>query len=129
MKDAMSKMRVLESLDRLGIPLEEDMASYDHRDTGLPFNVMISSKGGAKHGPRVKFQQDYGSRMNVSNVASVTVSDEPKVARGHEWKLPSNNFVMAAEFVRLNRRILLKYWNNAILTRELEAGLKKVRHE
>ena len=116
-----------ESVDRFGLSvLEEDMASYDSRDTGLNFNVMILSRGGAKHGPRVKFQQDYGKRMDADNVASVTISDDPHVVRGHKWSLSSSDFEKAVKFIKQNKAILLKYWRNEILTRELEAGLKKV---
>ncbi len=117
-----------ESVDAFGLPsLEEDMASYDKRDTGLPFNVMILSRGGAKHGPRVKFQQDYGTRMNADNVASLTISDDPHLVRGHEWRLSPSDFKAAVKFIKMNRAILLKYWRNEILTRELEASLKKVQ--
>ena len=116
-----------ESVDHFGLPtLEEDMASYDKRDTGLPFNVMILSRGGAKHGPRVKFQQDYGKRMNTDNIASVTISDDPHVVRGHKWSLSTSDFEKAVKFIKLNKAILLKYWKNEILTRDLEDGLKKV---
>lgn len=120
--------KLSEAVDSFGIPTEltEDMASYDSRDTGLSFNVMILSRGGAKHGPRVKFQQDYGKRMNADNVASLTISDDPKLVRGHHWLLSTQDFKRAVEFVRLNKSLLLKYWRNEILTRELEAGMKRV---
>ena len=102
----------------------EDACIYSFSDTGLPFNSLIL--GGAKHGPRVKFQQDYGKRMNADNVASVTISDDPHVVRGHKWSLSSSDFEKAVKFIKQNKAILLKYWRNEILTRELEAGLKKV---
>jgi hypothetical protein len=117
---------ISEQVDTYGMPLEEDMASYDSRDTGLPFNVLILSRGGAKHGPRVKFQQDYGQRMNADNVTSLTISDEPRVVRGHSWKLSPSDFKLAVKFIKLNKVVLLKYWRNEIMTRELENSLKKV---
>lgn len=115
-----------EAVDSFGIPLAEDMASYDKRDTGLPMNVIILSRGGEKHGPRVKFQQDHGQRLNRRNTTSVTISDDPKIPKGQKWELSAQDFKMACQFIRKNKALLLKYWRGELLTRELEAGLTKV---
>lgn len=121
---------ISEDVDTFGIPREEivaeDMASYDYRDTGLPMNVIILSRGGEKHGPRVKFQQDYGQRLKSDDAISLTISNDPEVPRDQKWKLSSNDFKMAREFVLKNKDLLLKYWMGELLTRDLEAGLVKV---
>lgn len=114
-------------IDDFGIPsLSEDMASYDFRDTGLPMNTIILSKDGEKHGPRVKFQQDYGKRLNSNNTTSVTISEYLEVPRSQKWQLSSKDFALAREFILKNKDVLLQYWSGEILTRELEARLVKV---
>lgn len=57
----------LNEVDNSGIPILEDMASYREEDTGLPFIVVILSRSGAKHGPRVKFQQNYSSNLTTTS--------------------------------------------------------------
>lgn len=124
------KKAMSEEVDGFGIPkdqsIAEDMASYDYRDTGLPMNVIILSKGGERHGPRVKFQQDYGRRLKSDEAVSLTISDNPEVPRDQKWKLSTQDFKMAREFVIKNKDLLLRYWRGELLTRDLEAGLMKV---
>jgi hypothetical protein len=118
--------RVSESVDGFGIPLFEDMASYDYRDTGLPMNVVILSRSGESHGPRIKIQQNYAKDLRKDDLVSVTISGDPVVPRGQKWLLTAKDFRLARKFVLLNLEILLKYWNGEMLTRELELEMKKV---
>lgn len=109
-------------LDQFGIPLEEDMAAYREEDTGLPMIVVILSKGGAKHGPRVKLQQDHSKNLNKDNLVSVSISSSPEVVAG-KWKLSSSDFQLASDFITAHRKVLLAYWDYKLLTRDLEQKL------
>lgn len=122
------KKNISENVDEFGLPISEDVASYDHRDTGLPMNVIILSRSGERHGPRVKFQQDYGQRLKSGNdhTTSLTVTADPKVPRDQRWRLTTKDFLLAREFILKNKDLLLKYWRGELLTRELESSLMKI---
>lgn len=118
MLSAINKV-VCESLDDFGDSSDEDLAVYGEQDTGLVFNTVILSGGDLQ--PMVKFQQDCAGKINHDNMAGLSITDDPVVIY-EEWYLKQSDLELAKKY----KAILLQYWRAEIMTRELEANLKKV---
>lgn len=102
-----------------------EMANYYFEDTGLPMPIYISDKRGVNHGARIKVSCLYSKTSNKQ--FSITISDNPEVVANHDvGNIKSSDIKKAIEFVKLNKDILLQYWNLAISTGTLVKNMKKV---
>ncbi len=86
-----------------------EMANLRPERTGLPFVVFISQKGGARHDVRVKIAR--GAKVRPSEMATVAVCPKPRVIRG---ALDPDDLVLLAEWIELNKDVLIDYWNGDI---------------
>ena len=84
-------------------PLYE-MSNVLTKYTGLPTTIWISAKRG-NHGARIKI---YKEKNGSGSSFTVTVSDEPKVI-GTSF-LKSKELKKVVEFIKLNKELLLKFW-------------------
>jgi hypothetical protein len=101
-----------------------DMANLFPRNTGLPRAVYVSPRN-APHDVRVKVCLVPGDRMLADQTASVAlppdiheVSDPPL--------LPSDVMAAVTAWARLNRDVLIAYWDGGIDTMELMQRLRRI---
>ncbi len=86
-----------------------EMANLRPERTGLPFVVFISQKGGARHDVRVKVA--HGAKVRASEMITVAVRPNVRVIRG---ALDPADLARLAEWIELNRDVLIDYWNGNI---------------
>lgn len=86
-----------------------DMANLDPERTGLPFVVFISQKGGARHDVRIKLART--AKVRPSEMLTVAVRPAPRVIRGD---MNSLEFTLVCQWIELNRKVLIDYWDGTI---------------
>ena len=84
--------------------------------------IWVSPKMG-KHGPRIKVQRKSGNKVIPNNWISITVEDEPRIIKGIITRKAYDQIV---EFIKLNRKILVAYWEQKISTKDFSKKLKKI---
>ena len=85
------------------------MANLRPERTGLPFVVLISQKGGARHDVRVKVA--HGARVRPSEMVTVAVRPVVRVIRG---SLDASDLVVLRQWIELNRDVLVNYLDGVI---------------
>ncbi len=99
-----------------------EMANLPTKRTGLPFVVWISPKGSARHDVRVKVSP--GPKALPSEMASVAIRPAVRVVEG---SLSAGNLALLAQWVELNRDVLVKYWDGEIeYTEDAIAAIRAV---
>jgi len=86
-----------------------EMANLRPERTGLPFVVFISQMSGARHDVRVKIAR--GAKVRASEMITVAVRPNVRVMRG---ALDPDDLARLAEWIELNRDVLVDYWNGNI---------------
>jgi hypothetical protein len=100
-----------------------EMANLRPERTGLPFVVFISQKGGARHDVRVKIAR--GAKVRPAEMVTVVVRPRVRVIRG---ALDPNDLAQLAEWIDLNRDVLIDYWNGDIeYTEDALGALRPLR--
>jgi hypothetical protein len=100
------------------------MANLRQKTTGLPMVIWVSERGDAKHGARIKVSTSHSEKINISESVSVSITEPPEIMAG--IGLSNKDFQLVAEFIRLNKKLLLAYWNSEIDTADLISDLKKI---
>lgn len=99
------------------------MANLRPERTGLPYVVFISQRGGARHDVRVKIAR--GPRVKPSEMVTVAIRPAVRVIRG---RLDPEEFALLADWVDLNRDVLVRYWDGEIeYTEDAIAALQPLR--
>lgn len=100
-----------------------EMANLRPERTGLPYVVFISQRGGARHDVRVKIAR--GPRVKPSEMVTVAIRPAVRVIRG---RLDPEEFALLADWVDLNRDVLVRYWDGEIeYTEDAIAALQPLR--
>jgi hypothetical protein len=86
-----------------------DMANLRPECTGLPFVVFISQRGGARHDVRIKLAR--GPKVRPAEMITVAVRPRPRIIRG---EMSTPEFDLVTQWIELNRRVLLDYWDGII---------------
>lgn len=93
-----------------------EMANISTKKTGLPVIVWISVKF-ENHKPRIKI-------MNKNCKVSISIEDKPQILVGN---CKSNKIIeQVKKWIKINKNVLLDYWNMKITTDEAIELLKKV---
>ena len=100
-----------------------EMSNIRKSESGLPVNIWASYKN-ASHGPRIKVQTNYGTKM-TDDFFSITISDEPKVI-GKTGEIKSSDIILVKKFIMLNKELLLKFWKDEIGASDVFNNLKKL---
>jgi hypothetical protein len=106
---------------------EEDfflMANLRQKTTGLPMVIWVSEHGDAKHGARIKVSTHHSEKINIHETVSISIAESPEIVAGQG--LNNRDLQLVAEFIGLNKPLLLDYWNSEIDTSELITGLVKL---
>jgi hypothetical protein len=86
-----------------------EMANLRPERTGLPFVVFISQRGGARHDVRVKVAPS--AKVRPAEMVTVAVRPRVRIIRG---RLDPEDLARLAEWIELNRAVLVDYWNGEI---------------
>jgi hypothetical protein len=95
-------------------PEPEGQASYEMANlrperTGLPFVVLISQRGDARHDLRVKVAR--GAKVRPSEMVTVAIRPAIRVVRG---SLDPRDLALLTRWIDLNRNTLIEYWDGDI---------------
>ncbi|HJU10018.1 MAG TPA: hypothetical protein VJ728_04035 [Candidatus Binataceae bacterium] len=93
-----------------------EMANLFPATTGLPMTVWVSPRGNARHDIRVKVNMTHGNQIDPSNTAVVGVRPTPHMIAG---TLKPDEQRAVFEWVSLNTRALIEYWEGDIDTIQL----------
>ena len=102
-----------------------EMSNLQPSESGLKPVIMISGKGGAKHGARIKVSNIAGTFHDTDNF-TVTCEHEPRIIGNS--KIHSKHLKDVVDWVKKNHDHLHHVWHNyGIMTREeVESGLSKL---
>ena len=99
------------------------MANLPPRLTGLPMVVWLLERGRARHDARIKVSRTHGIRIDPTNTVTVAVRPAPRLATGD---LSRADLRVVAEWIELNRDVILDYWHGRIFTDELLQRIKSI---
>lgn len=107
-----------------------EMSNLRKNQTGLPVNIWVDDIGverKSKHNqPRIKFQNDNADRMHEETI-SMSISENPEILQKNQKINISNEDVnKIKKFVKLNKNVLIEYWNQNIELLELFKRIKKI---
>ena len=106
----MTMLQLIEDISWLYCqPVVLEMANMQPRETGLSTIVHVMSRGGAKHGSRVKVSNIAGRFAHDDNF-TVTAESEPRVIG--RCKLKQEHLEDILDWVRLNRDHLHYVWEH-----------------
>jgi hypothetical protein len=116
------------AVKRAGRAHEEEEAPFERgnlrpQTTGLPMTIWVSERGRARHAPRIKVSLQHGPKIDVANTLSATIEDEPRLIGG---ELVKSDYEAVKQHIRINREVLLAYWNGDIDTAELIRRLQRI---
>ena len=86
-----------------------DIANLSLERTGLPFVVLISQKGRARHGVRIKLGR--AAKVRPSEMFTVVMRPAPRLIRG---RMSAQEFDAVRRWIELNGKVLIEYWNGDI---------------
>jgi len=99
------------------------MANLRPKDTGLPMVIWVSHKGYARHDARVKVCQSPGDRIDIEDMAVVSIRPEPTLVEG---ALDRDSLKLVQRWIALNETALIGYWNGELDTVEMLQNLKRL---
>ncbi len=102
-----------------------EMANLQPSDTGLKPVINVVSKGGAKHGPRVKVSNIAGTFHHTDNF-SLTLEPIPRIVGN--CKIKKEHLDDINDWVTLNREHLVKVWyhGDSMSIHDVAKGFKKI---
>jgi len=97
-----------------------EMANFNPTRTGLKEVIWISVKN-SNHGPRIKI---YEGKQTKGKNFSVTIEDEPRtIGKVFVNSKELNNIF---KFIKINKDLLLKYWEYQLDTVDLALNIQKI---
>lgn len=101
-----------------------EMANLRQTSTGLPMVIWVSERGYAQHRPRIKVATSHSHKIDISNSVSVSITEPPEIMAG--TGLSQTDLKLVQEYILLNKKALLEYWQGEIDTLELLEKLQKI---
>jgi hypothetical protein len=99
-----------------------EMVNLRGRSTGLPMNVWVGPRGGARHASRIKVQMDHRERFDFENLAVVSLETDPPAVVGG-W-LDAEDLATVRAWIALNREAILAHWREETDGVELARALR-----
>jgi hypothetical protein len=97
----------------------EHMVSLTRRKTGITNTLFVSPKGYARHAARLKIAIDPPDTFSTATEGATMAL--------HAGKHMSASLTKQVErFIKLNRAVLMEYWNEKISTEELLDRIKPI---
>ena len=101
-----------------------ELVNLRGRSTGLRNNIWIGPRGGARHAARIEVQRDHREKFDRSDLAVVSVVDDPpQVVEG---ELSAEDLELVRRYVVLNRAAILAHWREETDGVELSRALKPI---
>jgi hypothetical protein len=97
------------------------MINLRGRSTGLPMNIWIGPRGGAKHAARIKVQMDHREQFDFENLAVISLEPKPQIIVG---SLNAKDFELVQRYIALNFKAIMSHWNETSDGVELVQMLK-----
>lgn len=100
-----------------------EMANIQPEETGLTATVHVMSKGGAKHGARVKVSNIAGTFHHKDNF-TITNENEPRIIGNTKLKKPHLDKII--DWVKLNKDHIDKVWHHgdSMTQKQVSDGFK-----
>lgn len=98
------------------------MVNVRGHSSGLPMNIWIGPRGGARHAARIKVQPDHRERFDTNRLAAVSVEDDPPEVK--EGGLSAEDLALVRRYIALNRQPILDHWDEKTDGVELVHALK-----
>ena len=86
------------------------MVNLRGHTTGLPMNIWIGPRSGARHAARIKVQMDHRERFNLRKLAVVSVEGTATPARIVAGNLSTADLELVRHYVALNREAIIAHW-------------------
>ena len=102
-----------------------EMANIQPDESGLHHIINIVSKGGAKHGARIKVSNVSGRYAHDDNFA-MTIEQEPRIIGN--CKLKHDHLDNIKDWIKLNKNHIKKVWDNngSMHTLDIINGFKRI---
>ena len=121
----------------LGILLQEtfhretelnEMANVSKNTTGLNVCIWVLSEILVEHNlPRIKFQNNYGNKVQPQSMIPMSISDNPQILiKNIKLGISTKDFEKIRSWVILNKDLLLRYWNYDATIEDLIKEIKQV---
>jgi hypothetical protein len=99
-----------------------EMVNLRGRSTGLPMNIWIGPRGGARRAARIKVQGDHREKFDRNDLAVVSVEDDPPQLV--EGELSAEDLELVRSYIKLNRAAILDHWRDEAGGVELTRALR-----
>ena len=99
-----------------------EMANLFPKHTGLPFVVWISTGQGVQHDVRIKASSS--PKAIPSQMISIALRPDVHVVEGY---MSPENLALLRQWIALNERIILRYWEGLIDTVDAIQALKPIQ--
>lgn len=101
-----------------------EMVNIRGRSSGLPCNIWVGPRSGARHAARIKVQMDHAERFNPHQLAVVSVEDDPPQVI--EGQLSAADLAAVRRYITLNRDAILDHWAERTDGIELGRALRRL---
>ena len=110
-----------------------EMANISQNTTGLDVIIWVqtnNTQSTGKHNlPRIKFQNNTATRVQIHELIPISIADEPKILLKNDElskiKISQAQINGVKQWIVQNKEILIDYWEENITTDELFQKLKK----
>lgn len=110
-----------------------EMANISQNTTGLDVIIWVqtnNTQSTGKHNlPRIKFQNNTETRVQINELIPISISDNPKILLNNndlnKIKISQAQINGIKQWIVQNKEILIDYWQEQITTDELFQKLKK----
>ena len=110
-----------------------EMANISQNTTGLDVIIWVqtnNTQSTGKHNlPRIKFQNNTETRVQIHELIPISIADEPKILLKNDElskiKISKAQINRVIQWIVKNKEILIDYWNEKTTTDELFQKLKK----
>ena len=110
-----------------------EMANISQNTTGLDVIIWLQTNNTQSTGqhnlPRIKFQNNTATRVQIHELIPISIADEPKILLKNDElskiKISKAQINRVIQWIVKNKEILIDYWNEKTTTDELFQKLKK----
>lgn len=110
-----------------------EMANISQHATGLDVIIWVQTNNTQSTGrhnlPRIKFQNNTATRVQIHELIPISISDDPKILLNNndlnKIKISQAQINGIKQWIVKNKEILIDYWQEQITTDELFQKLKK----
>ncbi|MBR3412241.1 MAG: hypothetical protein IKG81_06095 [Bacteroidales bacterium] len=111
-----------------------EMANISQNTTGLDVIIWVqtnNTQSTGKHNlPRIKFQNNTATKIQINELIPISISDEPKILLKNndlnKIKISQTQINGIKQWIMKNKEILIDYWEEKITTDELFQKLIKL---